>query len=79
MAQQYEIVAYDESVREIGRFNIVKNSDAAARSHAGRLAVQNSGPVDLARAGAADWDERYITTASPSAHHVTGYRFERLA
>lgn len=57
-----------ESVRDI----------AAARGRAGRLAKRVNGPVDLAYAGDASWADRYITTASPSEYHSTGYRFERL-
>jgi hypothetical protein len=55
------------------------NGDTAARAKAGRLAKRHNGPVDLAFAGGADWSERYITTASPSEFHASGYRFERLA
>lgn len=54
-------------------------SDSAARAKAGRLAKKINGPVDLARAGGAEWNERYITTANPSEYHAAGYRFERLA
>ena len=53
-------------------------SEAAARSMAGRMAKKVNGPVDLAHAGDADWDERYVTTASPSEFHASGYRFDRL-
>src|SRR3546814_6840473 len=53
-------------------------SHSAARAKAGRIAKQIGGPVDLALAGAAPWDDRYITTASPSEHHASGYRLERL-
>ncbi|MFG1480778.1 hypothetical protein V5F53_19285 [Xanthobacter sp. V4C-4] len=53
-------------------------SDSAARAKAGRLAKRINGPVDLALAGAADWSDRYITTANPSEHHSKGYRLERL-
>jgi len=52
---------------------------AAAKGRAGRLAKRINGPVDLAYAGNEPWEERYITTASPSAYHKSGYRFERLA
>lgn len=76
--QQYEIRPYDEDGREMGACFITKVTDAAARAHAGRVAKRNNGPVDLARAGAAGWDERYLTTASPSEFHASGYRFERL-
>lgn len=54
-------------------------SDSAARSMAGRLSKKVNGPVDLAYAGFGSWDMRYITTASPSDFHSSGYRFERLA
>ena len=53
-------------------------SESAARSVAGRMAKKINGPVDLAMAGSADWSDRYITTASPSEFHASGYRFERL-
>jgi hypothetical protein len=53
-------------------------SDSAAKAAAGRLAKRNGGPVDLAFAGGAEWNERYITTAAPSPYHASGYRFERL-
>jgi hypothetical protein len=53
-------------------------SDSAARAKAGRLAKANGGPIDLAFAGGAEWEDRYITTASPSIYHRSGYRFERL-
>lgn len=53
-------------------------SDSGARSYAGRLAKKTGGPVDLARAGDADWSVRYLTTAEPSDFHVSGYRFGRL-
>lgn len=78
MSQQYEIRPFDEDGREMGAQFISKRSDAAAKSHAGRVAKLNNGPVDLARAGGADWNDRYLTTASPSEFHQSGYRFERL-
>jgi hypothetical protein len=53
--------------------------DQAARAQAGRLAKKIEGPVDLARVGAEEWSERYLTTANPSDWHASGYRFERLA
>jgi hypothetical protein len=55
-----------------------------AKAYAGRLAKQFNGPVDIAQANEPsvppthDWAQRYITTASPSEYHSTGYRFERL-
>jgi hypothetical protein len=51
---------------------------AAAKGKAGRLAKRINGPVDLAYAGNEPWNERYITTASPSEYHKSGFRFERL-
>lgn len=54
-------------------------SDSAARSRAGALAKKNDCPVDLARAGDAPWDERYMTTATPNEFYQSGYSFERLA
>lgn len=53
-------------------------SESAARNAAGRQAKQDNGPCDLAHNGDEPWEERYITTASPSEYHATGYRFERL-
>lgn len=76
---EFELVPFDEDLREMDRITIRKSSESAARAHAGRIAKINGGPVDLARAGSDDWNERYLTTASPSEFHATGYRFERLA
>lgn len=53
-------------------------SDSAAKAAAGRLAKRIKGPVDIAFAGAALWNDRYITTASPSIYHSAGYRFARV-
>lgn len=55
------------------------HSDSAARSRAGRMAKRVNGPVDLARAGAAEWNDRYITTAKPCDIRQAGYRFERVS
>lgn len=75
---QFEFHAYaGDSLAETVTFERLAG-DQAARAKAGRLAVKVEGPVDLARAGAAGWDERYITTANPSSFHASGYRFERL-
>lgn len=52
---------------------------SAARNRAGRIAKRCKGPVDLAYAGFEPWGERYLTTASPSPFHKSGYRFERIA
>lgn len=49
-----------------------------ATSYGGRMAKRVNGPVDIAFAGDEPWEDRYITTASPSSHHITGFRFERL-
>ena len=51
---------------------------AAAKAYAGRLSTRVKGPVDVAFADERPWEDRYITTASPSEHHAVGYRFERL-
>jgi hypothetical protein len=82
--QQFEFNAYrgndDGSIAEKPDISFARLSgDSAARAKAGRISRQINGPVDLAIAGAADWSERYITTASPSEYHSTGYRLERLA
>lgn len=83
MTLQFEFHAYkgDEDGVIAERAEITQHakiSDSSARSYAGRLAKRIKGPVDLARAGGAPWEERYLTTASPSEHHTAGYRFERL-
>lgn len=56
-------------------------SEAGAKARAGRLAVANDCPVDVARfglGGNADWNDRYLTTAAPEPYNASGYRFERL-
>lgn len=75
----FEFVIYDDGVREIRRECAQMCGENAARAKAGRLAKADGGPVDLAYAGEESWNERYITTASPSQYHTSGYRFERLA
>lgn len=78
--QQFEFVHYgafaesDTPTREYRQYR----SDSAARSYAGRLAKRINGPVDVAFAGAADWDKRYLTTASPSDVHTSGYQFVKI-
>jgi hypothetical protein len=52
--------------------------DSSAKAKAGGFAKQANGPVDLCYAGDQAFNERYITTASPSKYHASGYRFERL-
>lgn len=80
---QFEFHAYagDESGAVAERPTITTErmaSHSAARAKAGRIAKKIGGPVDLALAGAAPWEDRYITTASPSEYHAAGYRLERL-
>lgn len=78
--QQFELVHYGEdAASSTPTREFVRGSDASAKAKAGRLSKQIKGPVDVALAGAADWQDRYLTTASPSEYHATGYRFERLA
>jgi len=50
----------------------------AARRAGGVYAKMNRGPVDIAYAGKEPWEERYITTASPSDYTKSGYQFERI-
>jgi hypothetical protein len=64
------------STPEITTLNFEES--AAAKAHGGRLSKRITGPVDIALAGTKPWSDRYITTASPSEHHASGYRFERL-
>ncbi|WP_454760563.1 hypothetical protein [Caulobacter segnis] len=79
MSLQYEFRSYGEDAagQEAVQFASYR-TDGSARAAAGRLSMKIKGPVDDARAGGADWDDRYITTAMPSEHHRTGYQFERL-
>lgn len=81
--RQFEFVHYGkdasenpEGVRTYRAFR----SDAGAKSHAGRLARKIDGPVDIARAGGAAWNDRYMTTANPADPEfwANGYSFERL-
>ena len=80
MAPQFEFHIYrgDLTAKPEVIFDRLR-TDGAARNKAGRLAKTAGGPVDLAFAGSADWSDRYLTTASPSEFHSSGYRFERLA
>jgi hypothetical protein len=81
---QFELRAYPAD--ESGRFTTDRpqvevqhyRNEAAARGHAGRWSKRVNGPVDLAHAGDEPWSERYLTTASPSEFHASGYRFERI-
>ena len=79
IGQQYEFVVYGPDCVLIGTETRLLRGDGAARMNAGRLARKNGGPVDLAYAGNAEWEERYITTASPCEFTKSGARFERLA
>jgi hypothetical protein len=81
MKLQFEFVHYGpdasgepSGVREYRRYQ----SAEYAKTYAGRLCKRIDGPVDVAYAGAAEWNDRYLTTASPSSFHANGYRFERL-
>lgn len=75
---QFEFRSFDENAEnQETTFERLK-TDAAAKSKAGRMAKARNGPVDLARAGGADWSERYLTTAAPDEFNATGYYFERL-
>jgi len=82
--QQFEFHAYagDENgaIASSPEVTIARfRTDSAAKNAAGRHAKKIKGPVDIALAGAADWNERYLTTANPSDHHAAGFRFERIA
>lgn len=87
--RQFEFHAYkgDEHGRIAERAEMTIKEFAetiSAKGYAGRMAKRVNGPVDLARADgefpavSAPWESRYITTASPSDYHKSGYRFERL-
>lgn len=79
MMAQFEFVHYGEDAAGPAiRTFPVYSSESAARSAAGRLAKRIKGPVDVAHAGGAEWNERYMTTAAPSNYHASGFRFERL-
>lgn len=81
--QQFEFRTYsgnefgDISERPVVTFERL-SGDSAAKAKAGRMAKAANGPVDLALAGDATWDVRYLTTAMPSEFHKSGFRFERL-
>lgn len=83
MRQQFEFHAYagDENGQIASSPDVTflrLAGDAAAKSAAGRMAKKINGPVDLAIAGSAPWNDRYLTTASPSEFHASGIRFERV-
>jgi hypothetical protein len=77
--QHFEFKSYGENAAgaEFVEYHYCK-SESSARSKAGAIAKRINGPVDLAYASGGAWDVRYMTTASPSEFHVSGYRFERL-
>lgn len=78
MRQYFELVGFPKDSSEVREFLTQKDINSAKR-YAGKLAIKLDGPVDIAyyEAGVR-WNERYITTASPSEFHKAGYRFERL-
>lgn len=83
MPRNFQFKSYpcDEHGADLGR-EIIEYLDfeetVQAKAHAGRLAKQSRGPVDVAFNSGLEWDARYITTAMPSEHHAKGYRLERL-
>jgi hypothetical protein len=79
-SQRFQLVHYGEDAAEHwpGEKLYPTGSESAIKAKAGRLSKRIRGPVDIAHYGNEPWNERYITTASPSEHHATGYRFERL-
>lgn len=79
--QQFELKSFGTDAMGPEKVDFVRYaSDGAARSAAGRLARKIKGPVDLARAGGADWADRYMTTAIHDDRGIwaAGYHFERL-
>lgn len=76
--QNFQADVYDGGAKLLRSEFRPFRSDSAARSWAARLAKASGGPVDLARAGNADWNERYMTTAAPCEFSASGCRFERL-
>lgn len=78
-AYEFLVFGEDGAISEVGKAEYHRLSgDSAARSKAGSIAKRTNGPVDLAYEGNEAWEERYITTASPSEYHTAGYRCERL-
>lgn len=76
---QFELRAYRDGTAVVPQVEVQHyRNEAAARGHAGRWSKRVNGPVDIAFAGDEPWADRYITTASPSEFHKSGYRFERL-
>lgn len=74
----YQFRPFGELLEELPSIERYAPSDAAAIARAGTIAKRNQGPVDIAVAGDAPWDERYITTVAPSEFHAKGFRAERL-
>jgi len=79
----YEFIGYAENGAET-RIEAYAPTDGAACAQAGTMSKKINGPVDIARIWPTElfdksWEDRYITTASPSEFHVKGFRLERLA
>ena len=80
---EFRIFPADEDGRMLESRETIEFHDlvdvAAAKRKAGALAKANNGPVDLAYADDRyEWNERYITTATPSEYVKGGYNLERI-
>ncbi|HWT40522.1 MAG TPA: hypothetical protein VN081_04645, partial [Dongiaceae bacterium] len=78
----YELIGYAENGDE-SRVELYAPTDSAALARAGTRAKIIGGSVDVARVwpaeiGDKEWNDRYISTASPSEFHAKGFRLERL-
>lgn len=82
MLRRYEFHVYaggdDGHAAEADILHRYFQSEGSAKAHGGRLARNRRGPVDIAEQGDGPWEDRYITTAQPSAFHAKGYSFGRL-
>lgn len=76
--ERFEFRLYDSRAQFIRSEIENAKHEPAAKQKAGRWAKRCGGPVDLARSTDEPWADRYITTASPSDVHASGYRLERL-
>jgi len=71
MLQTYELHVYsatkdgDLSREPVEIIKMPCFNEASARSAARKLARQHQAPIDVARAGAAPWADRYVGTAAP--------------
>lgn len=74
---EFRIFEGEDATERPSQFHRLRG-DSAARSKAGTLAKQFDGPIDVAYAGNAPWEDRYITTAMPSTFHKNGVQFEKL-